>query len=550
METPQDRQASAPAEHRPASPDQAPAAVIPVARPAPPQVFPWRRWVLLGALVLGLAVAAWFLVPSVILMFTTVSTDDAYVNSHVTFVAPRVAGQVKKVLVDDNWRVKMGDVLVLLDPEPYQVQVNIKKGALDVARADLVAAEAQARAQVAQARGNRFKLEHAIEDVNNQLANLRAAVANYKSKQATLELAKANYERGKELVPKSLSKEELDQRKQAVQVSAANVEQALQTIYAIRVGLGLPTEPPKGKDLSDHPENLDQDYSAVRQALAEMLQSAAPLGIFPKSYNLTPKQVIKEFYERDPARKQLIAQVIAAQGLATTPASLPILLPSVVAVDIASGAVLALDPSGDLDRIYAQILRTAPAVKQARARVEQAEDDLEQAKLNLRYCTIVSDIDGVVTRRNVNAGNNVQVGQSLMAVRSLTEIWIDANFKETQLAPLRIGQVVKVEVDMYGSRREFEGRITGFTMGTGQTLSLLPPQNATGNFVKIVQRLPVRIELTEYKPGPPGEPVLFVGLSCTPYVYIYRPVDDKVLGHGNFLQPFAPLPQAPTEPRP
>ena len=116
----------------------------------------------------------------------------------------------------------------------------------------------------------------------------------------------------------------------------------------------------------------------------------------------------------------------------------------------------------------------------------------------------------MVTRRNVNPGNNVQAGQSLMAVRSLTEIWIDANFKETQLADLRIGQRVRCEVDMYGSRREFEGRITGFTMGTGQTLALLPPQNATGNFVKIVQRLPVRIELTDYDPD---KAPLFVGLS-------------------------------------
>src|SRR6202043_1094385 len=118
--------------------------------------------------------------------------------------------------------------------------------------------------------------------------------------------------------------------------------------------------------------------------------------------------------------------------------------------------------------------------------------------------------------RNVNAGNYVQMGQSLMAVRSLTEIWIDANFKETQLGDLRIGQRARIEVDMYGSRREFEGRITGFTMGTGQTLALLPPQNATGNFVKIVQRLPVRIELTDYRAD---KPPLFVGLSATPYVY-------------------------------
>ncbi len=157
---------------------------------------------------------------------------------------------------------------------------------------------------------------------------------------------------------------------------------------------------------------------------------------------------------------------------------------------------------------------------QAKVALEQARHDLEQAELNLRYCDIVSEIDGVVTGRNVNPGNNVQAGQSLMAVRSLTEIWIDANFKETQLADLRIGQRVRCEVDMYGSRREFEGRITGFTMGTGQTLSLLPPQNATGNFVKIVQRLPVRIELTDYDPD---KAPLFVGLSVTPYVYYKEP---------------------------
>ena len=160
--------------------------------------------------------------------------------------------------------------------------------------------------------------------------------------------------------------------------------------------------------------------------------------------------------------------------------------------------------------------------------------------LNLRYCDIVSEIDGVVTRRNVNPGNNVQVGQSLMAIRSLTEIWIDANFKETQLADLRIGQRVRCEVDMYGSRREYEGRITGFTMGTGQTLALLPPQNATGNFVKIVQRLPVRVELTDYDPD---KAPLFVGLSVVPYVYYKEPPTGPHAG--DVLQPLHPLPRRP-----
>ena len=132
-----------------------------------------------------------------------------------------------------------------------------------------------------------------------------------------------------------------------------------------------------------------------------------------------------------------------------------------------------------------------------------------------------------------------------MAVRSLTEIWIDANFKETQLADLRIGQRVRCEVDMYGSRREFEGRITGFTMGTGQTLALLPPQNATGNFVKIVQRLPVRIELTDYDPD---KAPLFVGLSVAPYVYYKEPPTGPHAGE--VLQPLRPLPRGPPCPTP
>ena len=143
-----------------------------------------------------------------------------------------------------------------------------------------------------------------------------------------------------------------------------------------------------------------------------------------------------------------------------------------------------------------------------------------------------AEIDGVITRRNVNPGNNIVVGQSLMAIRSLTEIWIDANFKETQLADMRIGQSVDLDVDMYGSRQRFKGRISGFTMGTGSTLALLPAENATGNFVKVVQRLPVRIEVMDYDPE---KLPLFIGLSVTPRVLIKEPATGP--DAGKFLQP-------------
>ena len=189
------------------------------------------------------------------------------------------------------------------------------------------------------------------------------------------------------------------------------------------------------------------------------------------------------------------------------------------------------DPEGNIDRIYAALLAQSPAVKQAQAKLAQAQQDLAAAELDLKYCDVGAEIDGVVTRRNVNPGNNVQVGEGLMAIRSLSDIWVDANFKETQLRDPRIGQPVDLYVDMYGGKRAFKGRIAGFTMGTGSTLALLPPQNATGNFVKIVQRLPVRIELEGYDPD---KIPLFIGTSVVPYVYINKPATGP--DAGKFLQ--------------
>jgi membrane fusion protein (multidrug efflux system) len=273
------------------------------------------------------------------------------------------------------------------------------------------------------------------------------------------------------LATKVISAEEWDQKREALDVAKAQVQQALENVYQARVALGLPAQPPAGTNLTQVPADLDQTFSSVRQAQADLIQGAAQLGVVSSSYDQTPKQTLDEFYKRD--------------------------------------------PGGNLDRIYADVIENAPTLKQAEAALLQAERDLDQAKLNLRYCTVVAEIDGVVTRRNVNPGNNVQVGQSLMAIRSLRDIWVDANFKETQLRNLRIGQRVDLELDMYGGKRTFEGRISGFTMGTGSTLALLPAQNATGNFVKVVQRLPVRVDVMNYDPD---KLPLFVGLSVTPTV--------------------------------
>ena len=434
------------------------------------------------------------IIPRIFHALHTVSTDDAYVNSYVTFVAPRVSGQVARVLVDDNNRVKKGDVLVELDPEPFRVQVAIKQAAVDTAQAELVTAQATVRSQIAQARGLRFKLQHAIEDVDNQVALIRARVATWEQSKATQMLAQAEFDRSSKLLEtKVASKEEFDQKSEQLGVANAQVKQALENVYQARAALGLPAQPPEGANLADVPPNLDQTFSSVREALGNLMEAAAQLGVVSSSWDLTPKQVVEEFYRRD--------------------------------------------PGGDINKIYAEIIKTAPGLKQAEAKLMQAQRDLDQAKLNLRYSTIVAEIDGVITRRNVNPGNNVQPGQSLMAIRSLRDIWVDANFKETQLHNLRIGQRVAVKADMYGSKHKFEGRISGFTFGTGSTLALLPPQNATGNFVKVVQRLPVRIDLVNYDPD---KVPLFVGLSVTPSVDLWsKPTGPNA---GKFLQELIPQP--------
>jgi membrane fusion protein (multidrug efflux system) len=446
----------------------------------------WKRRLAVGVLAALVLAAIWkFGVPWIELTLNTVSTDDAYVNGHVTFVAARVRGQVSRVLVDDNNRVRKDDLLVELDKEPYQDAVASKKATVDTAQADLQAAKAAVRGLEAQARSLRWKLQNAMEDVDNRVAHLRASVAALDKSNATLELAQIDFARAQRLLPSgAIAQQEYDRRQAAVAVAQAQVKQAEADVHQVRASLGLATQPDSG-DLAEVPPDLDQTFAAVREAQAALIQTAAQLGV-AHSYEQLPKQMIKQFESLD---------------------------------------------QGDVDRALAGLTANAPAVKQAEAKLEIANRDLVQAELNLRYCDVVAEIDGVVTRRNVNPGNNVQAGQNLMAIRSLRDIWVDANFKETQLRDLRIGQPVDLYVDMYGGRHVFKGRISGFTMGTGSTLALLPPENATGNFVKVVQRLPVRIDLEGYDPN---ENTLFIGTSVVPYVYINKPPTGP--NAGKFLQ--------------
>jgi membrane fusion protein (multidrug efflux system) len=154
-----------------------------------------------------------------------------------------------------------------------------------------------------------------------------------------------------------------------------------------------------------------------------------------------------------------------------------------------------------------------------------AEAQLRAAAITLAHMKIVAPVDGVIAQRTVQVGQRVNAGAPLMAVVPLSDVWVDANFKEVQLARMRIGQPVRITTDMYGSKVAYHGRVAGLGAGSGSAFALLPAQNASGNWIKIVQRVPVRIALDEgeLKTNP-----LRVGLSVTAEVDVHDQSGPRV----------------------
>ena len=164
-----------------------------------------------------------------------------------------------------------------------------------------------------------------------------------------------------------------------------------------------------------------------------------------------------------------------------------------------------------------QVAAQSARAKAAQAQVEQAQAQLDMAKLNLSYTKIVAPAAGIITRKSVEIDQNVAAGQNLLTLVSLEDLWITSNFKETQLKHMLAGQPVEIAVDATG--KTYHGRVTQIGGATGSVLSLFPPENATGNYVKVVQRVPVRIDFTDLKNEDPNH-LLRPGLSVEPKVRV------------------------------
>lgn len=343
-------------------------------KPAAPKSHKWlsRSLAALALLSVGLAVRTYYI--NHILPFET--TDDAFIDAHVTPVAPQVAGRVMELLVQDNQEVKQGDVLLTIDPRDYQSK-------LDQALANLAAAKsrwAQANAQ--------FAVDQA--KVGQEKAAVIAAEAEAKRAESD------------------------SKRYQAVGVGGISVSQ------------------------------LDLAATQARSAAAQV-------------------QVVRN--------KQFAAE--------------------------------------------AQVGLSQANIQTALAEIQRNEAAVRQAELDLSYTKVLAPESGYVTHRTVESGAYVQTGQSLLAVVP-KDVWVVANFKETQLENMQPGQPVEVKVDAY-PQIKFKGHVDSIQAGAGARFSLLPPENASGNYVKVVQRVPVKIVLenaanTGY--------VLGAGMSVEPEVRV------------------------------
>jgi membrane fusion protein (multidrug efflux system) len=270
-----------------------------------------------------------------------------------------------------------------------------------------------------------------------------------------------------------------------------------------------------GADVSGASATVQQARGQLDAANAQVLQAAA---------NNTKAQQDLERYkplvEKDVISKQQYDAAVAAAAAAQ--ATLTSSQASAAAAKDAVGVAQQRQASANALLKYAetgpqQVAVQSAKAKQAIAQVQAAQAQLDQAKLNLSYAKIVAPEDGIVTRKSVEINQNVSVGQNLMTLVSLSDIWITANFKETQLKQMHKGQHVEVAIDATG--KKYSAVVTQVGGATGSVLSLFPPENATGNYVKVVQRIPVRLDFTDLKNEDPNHE-LRPGLSVEPKVRV------------------------------
>jgi membrane fusion protein (multidrug efflux system) len=385
-----------------------------------------------------------------------VTTDDAYVEGAVAVVSSKVMGNVIELLVQDNQMVKAGDVLLRLDPRDFRAKRDQAAAAVAVAEATLLSA----RSELPMTRG---VTDAQTDEARGALEGARAAEA---ASQSAVQEAQAVLE-----------------AKRAAALAAAadatgakaNAQQAVREM-----------------------ERQRKLVQAGLVALRDFEQAETAEGASRATLDATERRRTQAEREVQQAEASL-----ASKGLGVQQARQRV-------VELGATVAKTVSQRHQVPMKEADIVRAEATLAQARA-------DLAFAELQLQYTEVRALVDGTVSRRTVELGQVAQMGQPLLAIVPLHEVWVLANFKETQLARIRPGMPAEVRVDTF-TDRVFTGKVDSLSAGTGARFSLLPPENATGNWVKVVQRLPVKIRLD---PGQFGNPhTLRAGMSAVVTVHV------------------------------
>jgi len=409
------------------------------------------------------------------------TTDDAFIEGHIVPISARVAGHVAKVYVTDNQWVDQGELLAELDPRDFEARLAAAEAALAAARAGHKSRSFGVDVTEINSTAGVREASAAVEGAKASVETARAAVATAKSQQAQ---AQAQLAAAQAAVKQSQA-----------DLVAAEARQKRAVAYLKRIQALVP-------ERAASQDSLDEAVAAAGVASADV------------------SAVRERIAAQQAAVRQAEAAVAAAEsGVRQAEAGV-------------TGQLAALG------RADAQLSATNSAPKQvaqsrsqtdaAEADAARAQAEVNQAKLNLSYTKIHAPISGHVTRKSVEQGAYVQTGQPLLALVD-PDVWVIANFKETQLAKMQPGQPVTVTVDSHPGVK-FAAHVDSLQRGSGAAFSLLPPENATGNYVKVVQRVPVKIvfddlkQIEQYALGP--------GMSVVPAVKIDEPGQARVANRG------------------
>jgi membrane fusion protein (multidrug efflux system) len=405
--------------------------------------------VALGFLVYGLY--AWYR------SYRQVSTDDAYVEGPIATVSARIHGQVLELFVRDNMSIKAGDLLARIDPRDYAVRVEHARAAVAIAESRHRAAaegvaliRARAESQLTQARAAMLSAESSQESAREVVEAARATVA---ARRAALMSVKSELDRARALAARA----------------AADRERASE-LFA--------------RDLVSKQE---MQHAETEQVAAAALVASAEQRVAQAERDLAASEADVKFREAGAEPNQVGIRMADAR--------------------VVDARARHMEASAMLQEV-----RVREAERDlAGAQLREARAALELAELNLRDTELRAPIEGVVARKTVERGQVVEPGQPLLAIVPLHEVWVVANFKETQLARVRPGMKARVRVDTFAGKT-FDGVVDSISAGTGARFSLLPPENATGNWVKVVQRVPVKIALDSEEFGNPH--TLRAGMSA------------------------------------